>query len=81
MKKHNTRGPASQSTTLRDYFAAKAMPMAFQYFREDADFENNKFAPDPDFYFDESVLEVIATTAYAMADAMIRVRQRPTTTE
>jgi hypothetical protein len=51
---------ASAEITARDYFAAKAMPVAWCDIREDA---------DRDF-----ALKVMAANAYEMADAMLRAR-------
>ena len=61
--------------TLRDYFAAKAMPLAFQYWRECAD------GVDGDFVFsrteDEGEMDLIAADCYKMADAMLKARETP----
>ena len=58
--------------TLRDYFAAKAMPLAFQYWRECTN------GVDGDFVFsrteDEGEMDLIAADCYQMADAMLKAR-------
>lgn len=68
--------------TLRDYFAAKAMPLAFQQFRETVG-RNGSITLDDDFYFyrrtsadaeDEVTMDEIAARAYEMADAMLKAR-------
>ena len=59
--------------TLRDYFAAKAMPLAFQYWRECTNGVNG------DFVFartaDEGEMDLMAVDCYAMADAMLAARR------
>ena len=59
--------------TLRDYFAAKAMPLAFQYWREGTN------GVDGDFVFsrteDEGEMDLIAADCYKMADAMLKARE------
>ena len=61
--------------TLRDYFAAKAMPLAFQYWRESTN------GVDGDFVFsrmeDEGEMDLIAADCYQMADAMLKARETP----
>lgn len=58
--------------TLRDYFAAKAMPLAFQYWRECTN------GVDGNFVFsrteDEGEMDLIAADCYEMADAMLKAR-------
>ena len=66
---------ASTGMTLRDYFAAKAMPLAFQYWREGTN------GVDGDFVFsrmeDEGEMDLIAADCYQMADAMLKARETP----
>ena len=61
--------------TMRDYFAAKAMPLAFQYWRECTN------GVDGDFVFsrteDEGEMDLIAADCYQMADAMLKARETP----
>ena len=61
--------------TLRDYFAAKAMPLAFQYWRECTN------GVDGDFVFsrmeDDGEMDLIAADCYQMADAMLKARETP----
>lgn len=58
--------------TLRDYLAAKAMPLAFQYWRECTK------GVDGNFVFsrteDEGEMDLIAADCYEMADAMLKAR-------
>lgn len=56
----------SKGMTLRDYFAAKAMPVALDAAWRD------------EWCFDgfDSFYEMIASTAYAMADAMLAEREK-----
>jgi len=79
-----TGGPAfpwnhQSGMTLRDYFAAKALPISYQfwlndYYHPDAsdaeireDEERNDFTPDMQM--------LIAETAYEMANAMLKARE------
>ena len=59
--------------TIRDYFAAKAMPLAFQYWRECTN------GVDGGFVFsrteDEGEMDLIAADCYQMADAMLKARE------
>ena len=59
--------------TLRDYFAAKAMQLAFQYWRECTN------GVDGNFVFareeDEGEMDLMAVDCYAMADAMLKARE------
>ena len=71
--------------TMRDYFAAKALPLAFQHFRETVG-RNGSITLDDDFYFyrrtsvdaeDEVTMDEIAVFSYEMADAMLKARNQP----
>lgn len=53
-----------QGMTLRDYFAAKAMPAVYTEYCEDARATG----------FDEGWIDGVAHDAYAMADAMLKAR-------
>ena len=53
--------PLGNGMTLRDYFAAKAMQSFLSHFVEQG--------------WDEDDLELVAETAYRMADAMLKARQ------
>lgn len=75
----------AEGMSLRDYFAAKAMPLAFQQFRETVG-RNGSITLDDDFYFyrrtsadaeDEVTMDEIAARAYEMADAMLKARNQP----
>ena len=80
MSNTNTGGPAFPTTqengcnsgepgmTLRDYFAAKAMPFEFKEYWDDfAECENQNIV--------EYWREEIAESCYAMADAMLKARE------
>jgi hypothetical protein len=59
-----------QGMTLRDYFAARALPLAFQMEKENTDKSMGEkwyWDGDEDFF-------VIALMAYGMADAMMKAR-------
>ena len=62
----------NKGMTLRDYFAAKAMLVAFKYWSETYP------AKDPDGEFSinsDAHLDDVAIDAYAMADAMLKARE------
>ena len=73
MSNTNTGGPAfphraysglpEPGMTLRDYFAAKAMPTVIADWLKTGDIH-----PDPE------IVEVIARDCYAVADAMLKAR-------
>lgn len=101
MNKHDTSGPAFPvgpafpGMSLRDYFAAEAMPMAFDYVRrinpdghEDTEeARSESFRKTYSFEWDEESgrnegdVFMVAELAYAMADAMLQARQKPTTAD
>ena len=64
---------------LRDYFAAKAMPLAYQYWMTDY-YDPN--APDAEIRSEEireglsELMGLIAESAYTMADAMLKAREK-----
>ena len=60
---HNPqRGRQEDGMTLRDYFAAKAMPHC------------QLLLKDADDYFSSDTPEIVAKMAYVMADEMLKVR-------
>ena len=64
--------------TMRDYFAAKALPVCYKFWMEDyyhpdcgdADIRAEEQRDD----FDKDMKELIADSAYGMADAMLKAR-------
>jgi len=61
---------------LRDYFAAKAMPLAFKVWENyHISDENDATYKTSNFQADGSYQELIANTAYQMADAMMEARK------
>jgi len=61
---------------LRDYFAAKAMPLAFKVWENyHSSDENDATYKTSNFQADGNYLELIANTAYQMADAMMEARK------
>lgn len=77
--------------TLRDYFAAKAMPLAFDYVRRvntdgyegnSVDSRSNSFNSTYDFVWHEysgseqGDVYTVAVYAYQMADAMLAARTK-----
>lgn len=65
---HSTTGLASPGMTLRDYFAAKALPEVM------AAYDRNS-ADDDYTVWDEKNKRLIAITAYDFADAMLEARK------
>lgn len=62
----------SDGMTLRDYFAAKAMPLALADYRLQAKSPSNEPLPSWDH---RHCLSVVASKAYEFADAMIEARK------
>lgn len=66
----------SHGMDLRDYFAAQAMPLAFKvwenYHQSD---ENDSTYKTSNFQADGNYQQLIADTAYQMADAMMEARK------
>jgi hypothetical protein len=61
---------------LRDYFAAQAMPLAFKVWENyHSSDENDETYKTSNFQADGNYLELIANTAYQMADAMMEARK------
>jgi len=66
----------STGMDLRDYFAAKAMPLAFKVWENyHSSDENDATYKTSNFQADGNYLELIANTAYQMADAMMEARK------
>ena len=69
----------SRGMTLRDYFAAKAMPICYQYWMgdyyhpdcPDAEDRNSEGRDD----FDPNMIRLIAEYSYSIADAMMKARE------
>ena len=89
MSEINTGGPAfpienvymattKQGMTLRDYFAAKALPLAYKYWMEDFYHPDNEDTDvrnqDGRNGFSDNA-DLIADDCYFMADAMLRARK------
>jgi hypothetical protein len=66
----------STGMDLRDYFATQAMPLAFKvwenYHLSD---ENDATYKTSNFQADGNYLQLIANTAYQMADAMMEAKE------
>jgi hypothetical protein len=56
--------------TLRDYFAAKAMPVAMETLRQDWTKDLGE-----EWYWNRSELEILAGHSYYLADAMLKARE------
>jgi hypothetical protein len=69
-------GDPNAGMDLRDYFAAKAMPLAFKVWENyHSSDENDATYKTSNFQADGSYQELIANTAYQMADEMIKARK------
>ena len=68
----------TEGMTLRDYFAAKSLPISYKFWMEDyyhpdcSDAEERAEEPRDDF--DKGMKDLIAESAYEMADAMLKAR-------
>ena len=68
--------PNDEGMDLRDYFAAKAMPLAFKVWENyHSSDENDATYKTSNFQADGNYLQLIANTAYQMADAMMEARK------
>ena len=71
--------PEYDGMTLRDYFAAKALPICYQYWMTDfyhPNIVNSEIRnAEPRDGFEEGTKELIAEDAYEMADAMLKARE------
>jgi hypothetical protein len=56
--------------TLRDYFAAKAMPVAMETLRQDWTKDDGD-----SWYWNKTEIEMLAEKSYALADLMLKVRE------
>lgn len=70
---HDSKFPGAKGMTLRDYFAAKALPFVMRLYSEEA--RGDKFVPDLDFDLATDAQE-IAYEAYRIADAMLEQRAK-----
>lgn len=61
--------PHFTGMTLRDYFAARAMPMAVERLR------HNYTIDMDDWYWTDDDFDAVADHSYRLADAMLRARQ------
>lgn len=72
--------PYHSGMTLRDYFAAKALPICYQYWMTDyhhpdiVDSKDRNALPKNDL--DQGTKELIAEDAYDLADAMLKAREQ-----
>jgi len=68
--------PYEYGMDLRDYFATKAMPLAFKVWENyHSSEENDDSYKTSNFQADKNYQELIANTAYQMADAMMKARK------
>ena len=77
---HPDTPPEYDGMTLRDYFAAKALPICYQYWMTDyhhpdiVDSKDRNALPKNDL--DQGTKELIAEDAYDLADAMLKAREQ-----
>jgi hypothetical protein len=67
----NMAGLNQQGMELRDYFAAKCMPIVHKMIEHN---HNNNLDGDFEWNYDEEDFESMAGMAYGMADAMMKAR-------
>ena len=60
---------AQAGMTLRDYFAAKAMPVAMETLRQDWTKDDGD-----SWYWNKTEIEMLAEKSYALADLMLKAR-------
>jgi hypothetical protein len=60
--------------TLRDYFAAKAMPVAMETLRQDWTKDDGD-----SWYWNKTEIEMLAEKSYALADLMLKAREQNAT--
>lgn len=66
----------STGMDLRDYFAAKSLPLSFKIWENfHSSDENDATYKTSNFQADGSYQELIANTAYQIADAMLKARK------
>ena len=74
---HDGQADYTGGMTLRDYFAAKAMALAYDHFSRDLESE---FQDGHDFEWGEDGhpghLGIVAESAYLLADAMLEARNK-----
>ena len=65
--------------TLRDYFAARALPVCYKFWMHDYYhldcLSAEEIAKEVKSDFDESTMSLIADYSYEMADAMLKARE------
>lgn len=74
--------PKMDQMELRDYFAAKALPICYQYWMHDFYLANTNWAEGKNSNgihdLDSGTEELIAETSYEIADAMLKARNGQT---
>lgn len=68
---HPDTPPEYDGMTLRDYFAAKALPICYQYWMTDYHHPNIVDSKDRN-----ARVKLIAEDAYDLADAMLKAREQ-----
>ena len=71
-----SKEPENHGMDLRDYFAGKCLPLAFKVWENYHDSEENDATyKTSNFQADGNYQQLIADTAYQMADAMMEARK------
>ena len=65
----------NQGMDLRDYFAAKALPIAFKEYKKWIKEEGEDYAPFSNSNIGLANCEMVAEMSYRLADAMIKARK------
>jgi len=75
----NGWGEPFKGMTLRDYFAARALPVCYKFWMHDYYhldcLSAEEIAKEVRSDFDESTMSLIADYSYEMADAMLKARE------
>jgi hypothetical protein len=71
----NGWGEPFKGMTLRDYFAAKALPVCYKFWMHDFYHPDCLGAKEARSDFDDSMMSLIADYSYEMADAMLKARE------
>ena len=71
----NTIHPDDLGMDLRDYFAAKALPIAFKEYKKWIKEEGEDYAPFSNSNIGLANCEMVAEMSYRLADAMMKARQ------
>ena len=66
----------TENMDLRDYFAAKAFPIAFKEYKKWLKLEGEDYAPFSNSNEGLANCEMVAEMSYRLADAMIKAKKK-----